>query len=340
MSRSSVDEIQRTNWGGSIPTVITLAPTSLSTPTAPPPIHILLSRQTFLHLGLATVIRRLHPFAPTALSFQSSAHMIRREEPEPGEGSEDETDGPLQETQTAQTVAQQPKKDTDDKESFPVCWWEDEETKTPLRWHLWAGVLYDLQGRKPGDLPWRLRLHFTNYPSATILPLSEGQVQRQVRAVFQNSLKQAVTLRTGQARSALQLLTKESHETLWQAIQQVQNNAHLYRQVSIDLQPKLNSREAQTRIPVRLFVDNSLPVIQKSCLVSQDVSLGNLLRLWLPNIQLPGEELPASEGTPTTVYGWKVNGIQPPLETLVLDLWEHLCQADFFLYIIVLTTKK
>ena len=318
----SPHEVQKINWEGSIPTLITLAPSSLSTPTAPPPIHILLSRQTFLHLGLETAVRRLHPFAPPSFSF---GNKRVQEEPEPGDKHEENT--------TPQST---------EKQDFPVCWFEDDDTKMPLRWHLWAGVLYDLQGRRPDQLPWRLRIHFNSYPSGTILPLEAGQVERQVRAVFQNSLKQAVTLRTSQARSSLQLLGKGSHDTLWQAISSQLNDtltsARLYRQVATELLPKLDTQETSARIPVRVLVSNGRPAIQKSCLLSNEKTLEKLFQEWLPDLCFPVTTTDGTEETNSkkAVAGWKINGIQPPLHIPLVELWENLCHADFFLYIIIL----
>ena len=79
--------------------------------------------------------------------------------------------------------------------SFPECWFEDFVTGLPLRWQLFAGILYDLvkgkalrhgsttsrqhhhQYRRMEDihfLPWQVRVHFTCYPHDKILALDDG----------------------------------------------------------------------------------------------------------------------------------------------------------------------
>lgn len=78
--------------------------------------------------------------------------------------------------------------------AYPECWFEDEDSATPLRWHLFVGVLYDLMKGKGAvlnhfisskgnhtnqhtpdtTLPWRIRVHFTSYPHDQLLPLDDG----------------------------------------------------------------------------------------------------------------------------------------------------------------------
>ena len=84
----AIERLRAENWNGSIPVIISLAPTSLSSPTIPPPIHVLLSRHTFLHIGLKHAVMRLHKFAPPTISF--SRRVV--EEPDVGTGSQGEED--------------------------------------------------------------------------------------------------------------------------------------------------------------------------------------------------------------------------------------------------------
>ena len=327
--------------------VVSLAPTSLSSPTAPPPIHVLISRQTYLYLGLQSTIRRLHPFAPTTFSFSGGTAVVRNE-PEPGH----ESDGDDQGKKATQPNKSPSRQQREQKEEYhcPICWFEDEESQLPLRWHLFAGVLYDLvhhQSNKASLLPWRLRLHFTNYPDSILLPLSAGQVEAQIRSILQNSLKQAITLRTGQSKAALQLLTKESYQMLWQALQQQDSGSssgryyNLYRQVANDLSSKLGTgsgtnpesssslSKKNSRIPIRLLLGQSHTSIQKSCLATRELTLKQLLLKWLPS-KYYQDNHSLAEGLICLVQG-----IEPPLETSVLELWQYLCHADHFLYIIV-----
>ncbi len=82
---------------------------------------------------------------------------------------------------------------------FPECWFEDVVTGIPLRWQLFAGILYDLAKGKSSFLhngnnntarqerqdlhrnmnnshflPWQVRVHFTCYPHDKILALDDG----------------------------------------------------------------------------------------------------------------------------------------------------------------------
>lgn len=372
--------IQSTNWSGSIPVVLTLASSSLSSPTLPPPIHVLLARHTYLHTGLQAAVRRLYQFAPTTISFSSG---VMRSEPEPESSSDEDGDDKDKNDQvetpaaTMTTPLQLPPENTTTDTAYPICWFEDDETQTALRWHLFAGVLYDMK-RKLDDasgsgsnantststlhatLPWKIRLHFTAYPSTEILPLQTGTtVLHQVQGFFKNSLKQALCLLHGNSKAAMNL-TKESHGRLWRAVDTA--NFFTYHQVVRQDLPTVN-KQGMSIVPVRLYV-NAKPPIQRPC---RDVtmSLGALLAEWLPEHffttgvvveEEVGEEEGENdeEGADTesvtiatipkvvchakdTVVCWRVGGIQPSLECSVLDLWQTLSHPDHFLYLVVLT---
>ena len=65
-------------------------------------------------------------------------------------------------------------------------------------------------------------------------------------------------------------------------------------------------------------------------------TLGSLLLEWLPDLfhkEPDGEEIRASSES----YRCLVAGITPPLSIPVLELWQHLCHPDNFLYIVILT---
>ncbi|GAX12007.1 autophagy-related protein 5 [Fistulifera solaris] len=304
------ETVKRINNDGRIPVVVTLAPTSLSAPTGPPPLHFLVSRQTYLHLGLSTAIRRLHPFAPIA--FQG----LKWQEPDPGELKEEETD------------TKEPIQPTDNSKSdLPDCWWEDEATQAPLRWQLFTGVLYDMHANH--TLPWRLRLHFNNFPSQ-LLPFS---IQA-LRSHFQNSIKQAIALRAGSGRAALQWMTKEAHDELWNNLQEAKcGSRHEWRS-------RITEDVTNQRIPVRVLLSsNSLPCLQKSCLVDRQLRLGGLLRDWLPDLGFDRTmDTDQDSLADFSSAGWKIQGINPSLDLSVLDLWECLCHPDSYLYIVVSMT--
>ena len=177
---------------------------------------------------------RLHKFAP--VSFPS---MTVRNEPDPGVTSSDE---------------EQPRAASDKNgKEYPVCWFQDEETKFALRWHLFVGVLWDLKASK--SLPWKIQLHFTSYPSSQILPLETGDVLTTVERNFMNSLKQALFMQRASSKVAMNM-TKQSHERIWDSI--VTCNFQLYQQVNDDLQ---QTNEADLNLlPIRLMIDSKPPI--------------------------------------------------------------------------------
>jgi autophagy-related protein 5 len=227
---ATLDDVRSTSWAGSIPVVLSLAQTSLSSPTMPPPIHTLVPRHTYLHVGLRSATGRFHKFAPPVISSP-----IARSEPHPGESCEEQLPGKPQ-----------------SEDSYPVCWFEDEETHTALRWHLFAGVLWDMK-QKSKSVPWKIKLHFNNYPSSQILPMEVSEGLTVVERTFKNSLKQALFLQQGTAKVAMNM-SKQSHELLWDSI--LTSNYQLYQQVDHDLQSTHNM------LPIRLMID-AKPPIQK-----------------------------------------------------------------------------
>ena len=255
------DQIREVNWNGSIPVILTLAPASLGTTMMPHPIHLMLNRGSFLHVGLRSAIQRLHKFAPATISFSSG--MIIRNEPEPqGDDGDDET---AKETTTAapadNTAVTNTTTNTTEKDwKFPVCWLEDEETQLPLRWQLFVGVLFDMMrtGKQSSqEVPWKLRLHFSQYPSSQLLPLEEEEVWTTIERSFKNSLKQALFMEYNNSKVAMNM-SKQIHQRLWDSIES--SNYKLYQQINVDLQ----ASESVQLIPIRVFVD-SKPPIQRPC---------------------------------------------------------------------------
>jgi Autophagy protein Apg5 len=426
---SSSSNIQALNWAGCIPIVLTLAPSSLSSPTMPPPIHVLVSRQTFLHAGLEDAVRRLHPFAPTAVSFRAG---LVRTEPDPGAsaasnhnssnndadtdkntqndaagGTSNDQGGEGKTTQAAAAtddgsnrnpVQRSSSSSSSDQTPYPICWFEDEDSQTALRWNLFTGVLYDLinvQTRQkdasfsssssissmPSSslIPWKIRLHFSApYPTNQILPLDTAcPLLMQVWNFYKNSLKQALCLQNGNSKAAMNL-SKENHGRLWDAIRL--DNFNLYHQVHreqsllsiMSSSESSASRPNKRRIPTRLLVDGK-PPRHASSLYIDALTLGMLLAQQLPShfivvqheptqqqqqhasptVAATGATFANSTAKTTTnnvtattiiaakddcVLDWSVAGIvKPPLHIPVATLWENLCHADHFLYIVVHT---
>jgi len=176
---------------------------------------------------------------------------------------------------------------------YPECWFEDEESGTPLRWNLFVGVLYDLMKGKsiinkcsfPSSsskswkdklnqhnfLPWRIRVHFTSYPTDDIiLPLNDGcNIQTDnssmsshehiitiLRSIYRNSLKQALFMQYNSSKVAMSI-TKNSHEKIWDAV--LQSNYTLYNEVNVDLQSGISSPAISSTVSMATSKDEDIP---------------------------------------------------------------------------------
>jgi autophagy-related protein 5 len=112
----------------------------------------------------------------------------------------------------------------------------------PLKWHYPLGLLYDLlSGAEPIDttsgssgrdavasssaaqpdsttnapLPWRLTVHYTDYPDDQLIPLDAGG--RTLLDSYINAVKEADYIRNGTARTVMSM-SKEDSDNLWQAV--------------------------------------------------------------------------------------------------------------------------
>eukprot|EP00571_Detonula_confervacea_P003582 CAMPEP_0172313482 /NCGR_PEP_ID=MMETSP1058-20130122/20279_1 /TAXON_ID=83371 /ORGANISM="Detonula confervacea, Strain CCMP 353" /LENGTH=422 /DNA_ID=CAMNT_0013027139 /DNA_START=192 /DNA_END=1456 /DNA_ORIENTATION=+ len=320
---ASNTSIQNANWSGSIPILLSLAPTSLSSPTMPRPIHKMITRVTYLHVALHEEVMQLSSYAPvaaTGLLASAPFSSMSVEEPpdsptedmggESGEKSGSSDNVTDQESSKSPVKTKQPNKQ---QAVYPECWFEDEESGVPLRWHLFVGILYDLMkgnatmancsswkgvSIEPSQynfLPWRIRLHFTSYPTDHLLPLDDGSPQPKlenannnvddshdriitlVRRIFRNSLKAALFLQYASSKVAMSI-NKSSHVKMWDAV--LQSNYGSYHEVNAELQAGISSPAISIQsnsnptvvkddqsdipqlIPVRLML-NGMPAIQK-----------------------------------------------------------------------------
>ena len=355
-SSLTVATMQSRNWDGCVPIQLTLASTSVSSPTIPSPIHTLVSRNTYLHVGLRVAVQRLQSFAlilsPT---IQQGTNMMQVMEPDPGIQSQrivDEDEKDLAHRMGSTNIGTDhslPLHPIHLNATYPVCWFEDEETKMALRWQYFVGVLYDMKANHA--IPWKIKLHFTNYPSAQILPLEyPHDILYNVQSFYKHSLKQAMAVVSGNSKSAMNV-TKESHGLLWDAI--TNGNYSLYQRVDLKVVPATSTKSSSLSpihaLPIRVFINATAPPIQRrvdGTLLS--LSLGQLLYEWLPDYfyaDVPSDtdardtEAAIILYTPNNdaVISWKVCGIEPPLSTNIYDLWRNCSHPDHFLYITLLT---
>ena len=227
-----LDALRKVNFDGKIPVKLTLAQTSLSSAVIPHPMHMLISRQTFLHVGLEDSVRKLHEYALPTLSFLggTSKRVIQEDDSDAGDDDEQQATTSDALKGDADGTTSETKEDSDTKKDeettpqlppYPVCWFEDVITGQPLRWQYFAGVLFDSLHRSQTALPWEIRLHFRSYPSDKLLELCDpnyyGSVLETIRSYFKNSLKQAFVIRYGNPKEALNL-SKLSHDAIWDGI--------------------------------------------------------------------------------------------------------------------------
>lgn len=333
MSKSLL-KVRSENWSGGLPVELTLAKTSISSPTIPAPIHVLLSRHTFLHIGLQDAVTRLQTYAPPVFSFAKRVveepDTLEDDVPESLEvtqGNDEQGDSSTDDSRGKSAIASKAES------KYPLCWFEDELTELPLQWHFFVGVLYDYHSPQEmgRQLPWKIRLHFTNYPSSQLLDLdaSNGGVLATIQRTFKNSLKQALVLQHGQNKVALNM-TKQTHHRIWDSI--VTFKYSIYRPIQEEIQA---TKESISLIPIRMFVASSKPVIQKRC-DDPTLSLGEILISWLPLLFLRDNSDQSIRPSTTSVQ-WRIAGFMPPTQTPIIALWESLCHPDGFLYIVMKT---
>lgn len=139
----------------------------------------------------------------------------------------------------------------------------------PLKWQYPLGLLYDLfSGASPaqasdfdvqnksssdeqeGQLPWRLTLHFTEWPEqALVRPDAEGKM---LHDAFINSVKEADFLRNGTAKGIMSL-SKDDSTQLWNAVQE--NDFNTFNPISRRL---LYAQGAPLRhIPLKIYLPSS-----------------------------------------------------------------------------------
>jgi hypothetical protein len=347
-SKVLADQIRSSNWKGCVPILLTLAPTSLSSTTVPSPIHVLVSRHTFLHVGLEDAVRRLQDYGPPSFAFkkvmqvQESDHYLESNSSEEDTDRKKDDDGDKGATKQSNGDTGSSASDNKLPPVYPVCWFVDEATQQPLKWQYFVGVLFDsthphTKGNgNESSLPWKIQLHFNSYPSHTLLELDSGTpVLTTVERTFKNSLKQALVLLHGNNKVALNL-SKQSHQSLWKAIQN--SSYDLYKPISLqELQPKENVDVKM--IPIRLWLDPTTPMIQRRWDnvgpgVDSSQTLGELLCQWVPQYFEKGSADDTFCPTNKTI-SWRVAGVKPPLSSCLIDLWRALSQPDNFLYICV-----
>ena len=349
------DNIERATWEGGVPVMLSLSPMSLSSATMPAPVHKIIPRHSYLHIALQEEVRTLHQYAPVSFSgkmLQNSEGnglvtnaSIEEDDDVNGDGDGNrDTEGEANKSQFLDTKNQitKPSSGDSDKDGqkvdspYPICWFEDIETGTPLRWYLFIGLIYDLiRIRKSSNcqesfkqflLPWKIRVHFTSYPEY-LLPLCTLGKDDVMHSIFQhylNSLKQSIYLQHNSSRIAKNM-NKQSHVDLWEAIVTNQWEPS-FRRISMELNGNKNGNDLiMNNVPIRILVDGK-PAFSRPCkqLTSEGkrLTVGYVLRECLPTLF-------------EKKFHCCIQGVDVGFDHPVDEIWRAFRHPDRFLYILV-----
>lgn len=198
----------------------------------------------------------------------------------------------------------------------------------PLKWHYPIGVLYDLYASNV--LPWNLTIHFRKFPESEIIRCygREG-----VEAHFMSTLKEADSLKHRSA--VMNAMKKNDHKQLWMGL--YNDKYDQFWAINKRLMERLNS-EPFRNVPIRIYQTDGLMLQKLYKTVSNDGDLntfGAFLKLCVPHVLDENNSEKVSDE-------WKVliQGLNPPLETPVQWLSEHLSHPDNFLHVIVLRSYR
>jgi len=192
----------------------------------------------------------------------------------------------------------------------------------PLKWHYPVGLLYDICAYN-SSLPWNITVHFQNFPSDELMRCSSREV---VESHFMSTVKEADALkRNSQVINSMQ---KKDHKQLWMGLLNDKfDQFWMVNRKLMDCTPE----DPFKHIPIRLYQLDK-PFVQKlvkpfqteSCGLGArgDVlTLGGAISILTPDIPQP--------------YSVVIQGLEPPLETPIHYLSEHLSYPDNFLHIVL-----
>ncbi|KAJ8603168.1 hypothetical protein CTAYLR_004606 [Chrysophaeum taylorii] len=282
-----MDAVQEEVWLGSIPVCVELAGDEVVGAKAPRPYWAMVPRMSYLPT-LAGALRTHFSDSIAQLSYRGGLKRVD----EDSEGTEEEP-------------------------GFSRVWFSAPE---PLRWQRPAGVLYDACGG--GSLPWRVVVHFSNYPRS-LLDLEEDTCER----TFFHALKQAVHLETGTARAAL-VMPRVQQSALWKAVASGDRAAFAAADVKNE-----SPLEAPPRsVPVRLVLEAGKTVVQLP--FSAYDSRGR--KRTLGETLLDGDRLEFL----TDASALRAHAVDLDPDLPLIDTWKALRHADHFLYVLVSHTQR
>ncbi|KAI4289531.1 MAG: hypothetical protein L6R35_001197 [Caloplaca aegaea] len=206
----------------------------------------------------------------------------------------------------------------------------------PLKWHYPLGLLYDLfsgaapaqadrseddnnhspSRPHPSTLPWRLTLHFTEWPGDQLVqPDAEGKV---LHDAFINSVKEADFLRNGTAKGIMSL-SKDDSTQLWTAVQERAQLRHIPLKVYLPSSPSASEPSSGHLRVIQSLVTPYLQGAREPQTLG--MALHGLVPALFPSRKTPIHAKPVLHGA--------VVPMSSPVETLLreaayLDGWLHL----------------
>lgn len=173
------------------------------------------------------------------------------------------------------------------------------------------GVLFDLLA--DGELPWSLTVHFTGFPEAQVMRLASQNAPMNLRSFFMNSLKESTYVKQNGIKVINDFGIKES-DTIWDGLYAGQFD--IFWSIA-----NLISHQSSPTLPIRVLRPN-FPIMQYP-VPNTDPSTGAVSTLQTALTRLGSNAKPV------------IQGIQPPSDTPLLWLSQHLAHPDGFLYIVL-----
>lgn len=205
----------------------------------------------------------------------------------------------------------------------PDWWFEFEEV--PLKWSLPIGLLFDtLTNVDPNNRTkdvWHLTLHYRDYPSDFIIPLTSSGTLEQY---WVNQVKESCYVLNGSSKPIMSL-SKQLSSDLWKSVEK-----HDY-DLFWSIFPKIIPLEFKN-IPIRfhLTLSNRIIDVPVKPVNNKDEyqSLGEVLIHVLPDIF-------KSKHIAKPI----LHGINIPLETPLVELYKECLYLDGFLHFSILITS-
>mmetsp|Transcript_16354 Transcript_16354/g.27633 ORF Transcript_16354/g.27633 Transcript_16354/m.27633 type:complete len:287 (-) Transcript_16354:2125-2985(-) len=222
----------------------------------------------------------------------------------------------------------------------PDVWFEADGS--PLKSNLPIGVLSDILRKEDNELPWKIRVHFQNFPSQQIMKCTDPT---SMEKVYFHSLKQGLFLLHGNTHLFNDLsVTMQNH--LWLGIQQG-CRSDSYAEI-IDGKFKRDCSAENVRcIPIRVFtrerpmmqrpvaaLRSKAPLSNKDADVNEEEASSNIRTLQDVLVEDFGFLSPKGD-TSCDNHSIQVtcHGVVVPFESPILDLWKVMSYSDLFLYL-------